>query len=242
MIYKVISVALPALGSAILLISCGGRYAAEQEQKNILTMRGDSITRFESQDGRLTARFFTPLMEQYEYAPEPYDEYRYGVEMINYDSLGAVSSTFRADYAIFFRKLQLWEAKGDVVITNGKQDRLETNQLFWNRLTKRVYSNVDSDFFMSGDVLHGTSFESNEDLTDWQVRNANGGIHVNVEPTRDSTAVAQDSLPSGMAVTAHSKALEAPADGAASESRAALTDGSELTDEGTPSANDPKTE
>ncbi len=199
MIYKAVSVALPALGSAILLISCGGGNAAGNADKNIMTMRSDSITRYESKEGRLTGMFFTPLREGYDFASEPYDEYRFGVNMVNYDSLGEVSSTFRANYAIYFRKLQLWEAKGDVVLTNGKEDRLETNQLFWNRTTKRVYSNVDSDFFMGEDVLHGTSFESNEDLSDWEVRNAKGGIHVNVEPTRDTTSVARDSLPAGMA-------------------------------------------
>ncbi len=197
MIYKAISVALPALGSAILLISCGGGKGTGESDQNIMTMRGDSITRYESQDGRLTARIFTPLVEQYDYAAEPYHEYRHGVDMVNYDSLGGISSTFKANYAIFFTKLQLWEAKGDVVVTNGKADRLETNQLFWNQLTERVYSNVDSDFFMGEDVLHGTSFESNEDLSDWQVRNANGGIHIDVEPTRDTTSMTRDSLPAG---------------------------------------------
>lgn len=196
------------MGSAILLISCGGKKMADGGDQNIMTMRSDSVTRYESEEGRLTARFFTPLMEQYGFAPEPYDEYRYGVDMVNYDSLGNVSSTFRADYAIFFQKLNLWEAKGDVVVTNGKQDRLETNQLFWNRKTKRVYSNVDSDFFMGEDMLRGTSFESNEDLSDWEVRNAKGGIHVNVEPTRDTTSMAQETQPGRITEVSQDEATE----------------------------------
>lgn len=187
------------MGSAILLISCGGSGTTAGVQENILTMRGDSITRLESENGLLTTKFHTPLMEQYDYAPEPYEEYKHGVDMVNYDSLGNVSSTFRANYAIFFKRLNLWETKGDVVVTNEKGDRLETNQLFWNRTTKRVYSNVDSDFFMGDDALTGTSFESNEDLSDWEVRDAKGGIHLDVEPTRDSTSVARDSLAAGAA-------------------------------------------
>lgn len=181
------------MGSAILLISCGGN-AAASEGDNIPTMRGDTVTMYETEEGRLASRYYTPLLEKYGNAPEPYDEYKYGVDIIQYDTLGNVKSTFRSNYAIHFINLGLWEAKGDVVVTNEGGDRLETQQLFWNEKTKRIYSNVDTHFYRADRLIRGESFESNEDLSDYEVRNARGRITVDVEPTRDTTGVARDTM------------------------------------------------
>lgn len=147
----------------------------------------------ETDKGLLVNKYFTPLMEKYENAPEPYEEYKYGVDIVSYDSLENVKSTFRANYAIRFINLNLWEAKGDVVVTNEKGDRLETQQLFWNRATGRVYSNVDSHFFLGEGIIRGEGFESKQDLSDWEVRSTIGTIMVNTEPTRDT--IPRDSLP-----------------------------------------------
>jgi len=184
--------------SAVVLcgaVSCGTS-APPAGDRNVLTMRGNDITSLESENGRLTTRYFTPLMEKYEFAPEPYEEYRYGVDIVQYDSLGGVESTFRASYAIHRTRLQLWEAWGDVVVTNAAGDRLETQQLFWNRATKRIYSNVDSHFFRGRDVLRGDGFESDEDFNDWIVRRSRGTLWVDASPTprADSIEIVQDSL------------------------------------------------
>ena len=179
-----------------MLISCRGSGGADGGvQENVLTMSGDTVTRYESEAGRLSSHFYTPLMEEYKYAPEPYVEYRRGIDIITYDSLGNVKSTFVASYAINFTNLKLWETKGSVVVRNEEDGRwLETEQLFWNQATRRIYSNVDTNFHLGGDdIINGSGFESDEDLENWEIRSSRGRLNINVEPTRDTTAVAQDS-------------------------------------------------
>ena len=180
-----------------MLISCSGKKAVDDGvQENILTARGDSITRYESQNGVVTQRAYTPLMEEYRYAPEPYTEYRHGVDLVSYDSLGRVKSTLVGNYAINFTNLKLWEVRGSVRATNGDGQALETEQLYWNQGTKRIYSNVDTDLIQgSGDVLHGQGFESDEEMKNWEFRKPRGKFRVDTEPTRDTAAVSMtDSL------------------------------------------------
>lgn len=173
--YKIFKVAFPVLGSAILLLSCGGNNSADDEQnlEKIVTHKTDTLTVYQSEDGKIKYRFEAPLMEVYEYAKQPYTEFREGLFITTYnDSTMAVESTLRADYGLVLDQQDLWEAKGNVVATNARGEKLETQQLFWNRRTNRIYSNVDSKVTMRNTVQVGTGFESDEEFKDWTFRQA----------------------------------------------------------------------
>lgn len=186
-----LSVALPLAGSAILLISCGGRQESTPPSETLMTQKSDTLTLISSKNGDVNYRFYTPLMEQYDYAkPEPYREFRRGIDIVTYDSLGNVKSSLVASYAINFMDQKLWEAKGDVRGMNEDGHILETQQLFWNQTTKRIWSNVHTRIIQGEDILTGDGFESDEEFKVWEFRRPRGRLRVNVEPTRpDSTAV-----------------------------------------------------
>lgn len=172
-----------------MLISCSHRQEqSEAPPENLITQQSDTLTRFLSENGKRSYRFFTPLLEQYDYAPEPYIEFRRGIDIVTYDSLGGVRSTLVADYAIHFINQKLWEAKGNVKVTNEAGDRLETQQLFWNQAIGKIYSNIDTKLTQGEDVLYGVGFESDEDFKVWEFRKPRGTLRVDVEPTRDTTA------------------------------------------------------
>ena len=176
-------VALLVSGSAILLLSCSGKDGgSDVDMETMLSHQSDTLTMITSTNGEKQYRFYTPLMERYEFAREPYMEFRRGIDVITYDSVGGVKSTLIADYAIFLENQQLWEAKGNVVATNDQGQKLETQQLFWNQKTRRVYSNVDSKVTQpSGDVIVGEGFESDEEFNDWVFRRTKGKVLVDSE-------------------------------------------------------------
>ena len=157
-----------------------------------------------SQNGNLSYRFETPLLERYELAREPYMEFRKGVKVETYnDTTHLVESTLTANYAIFLENQQLWEAKGNVVATNAQGQKLETEQLFWNQKSKRIYSNVDSKVTQKDGVILGEGFESDEQFQDFIFRRPKGKVAVDTAPKEraDSTgsgqAAAGSSLPTG---------------------------------------------
>lgn len=139
-----LSVALLFLAGAILLFGCKGKKSAKEEDvQNMMTQQSENLRLVYSQNGNLSYRFETPLLERYELAREPYMEFRKGVKVETYnDTTHLVESTLTANYAIFLENQQLWEAKGNVVATNAQGQKLETEQLFWNQKSKRIYSNV----------------------------------------------------------------------------------------------------
>ncbi len=175
-----IAVALSMMGSAILLFSCesGGATRLPDLDEGKMTEYSENLSIVMSQNGRRSYHFSTPLLEGYGQAREPYREFRKGIKITTYqdDSLSTVDVVLTANYAIYFEKRQLWEAKGDVVVTKSDGKRLYTQQLYWNAQTKKIYSNVDSKVVM-GRGRHeciGEGFESNEEFTQWRFRHGNG--------------------------------------------------------------------
>ncbi len=177
-----LSVALPLLGSAILLFSCQASAPQTEEPvesqnaENIMTEYSENLSIVMSENGQKSYHFETPLMEGYTLARDPYREFRRGVKitMFEEDSTSNDAATLTANYAIFYENRKLWEAKGDVVViqTNGR--RLYTQQLFWNQATHRIYSNVDSRIIDGEEMTDCEGFESDEEMTQWKYRKLKG--------------------------------------------------------------------
>ncbi len=187
-------VALLVMGSAILLYSCSAENTKEINKETLLTQQSDSLTIVQTAEGKCDYVFTTPLMERYEFAKEPYMEFRKGVEITTYDdSTGLEASYLIADYAIFYEKRELWEAKGNVVARNVEGQTLYTQQLFWNQKTHRIYSNVDSKVIQGQDVFIGEGFESDDRFEKWSFRKFTGKLTVDTEVTEepDSTATVE---------------------------------------------------
>ncbi len=187
---KYAMVALLLAGSAILLFSCRSKQTAEQESLDaIKTEESENLSVVVSENGVKSYRFTTPLLEGYTLGRDPYREFRKGVSITTYqnDSMTTVNATLVANYAIYYENRKLWEAKGNVVVTKYDGTKLYTQQLFWNSLTKRVYSNVDTKLETETDVMVGEGFEANDDLSEPRFRRFKGKMLVDTMPT-DSTA------------------------------------------------------
>lgn len=205
-------VALSFLGSAILLFSCGAADSEKSAVNNeaLMTERSEDLTILMSENGRRSYHFKTPLLEGYTLASDPYREFRKGIHITTYqnDSLTTVNATLVANYAIYYEKRELWEAKGDVVVEKADGTKLYTQQLFWNSKTGRIYSNVDSKIVKGSDTFMGEGFESDEELKEWRFRRMSGKMLVNMEPTESPDTTATAKSEASAAVTSASSKSE----------------------------------
>ena len=188
-------VALSVMGSAILLFSCE-RDEAEDAAASEETMRteySENLSIVESQNGRRSYHFVTPLVEGYSLAREPYREFRKGVKITTYkdDSLSTVDAVLTANYAIYYENRKLWELE----LSSIEGLTSKRRQLFWNQQTKKIYSNVDSKIVQNDgrDVFIGEGFESDEEFKDWRFRRMKGRMEVEVKPTEQEVEVVPDS-------------------------------------------------
>lgn len=198
------------MGGAILLFSCdgGGKTDTAAQDEATMTMLGENLVVVETENGRKSYRFTTPLMEEYGLAKEPYREFRKGVNIVTYkdDSLSSVDATLRANYAIYYTNRELWEARGNVVAETAEERTLYTEQLFWNAKTKRIYSNVDTKIVQRDGVFYGEGFESDDALRDWRFRRTTGRMEVEVQPQTRSDSLSRASAGDSTRVTSPSAA------------------------------------
>lgn len=190
-LHTVLKVALLISGSAILLFSCKSKPDFGSESLDaIKTEESENLTIIMSENGRKSYLFKTPLLEGYTLGRDPYREFRKGISITTYqdDSLTTVNAVLVANYAIYYENRKLWEAKGDVVITKHDGTRLYTQQLFWNSITKRIYSNVDTKLVTDTDEVIGEGFESDEAMTEPRFRRWKGKMQVDTEQLRNNSA------------------------------------------------------
>ena len=176
------------LGSAILLFSCKSKDGEGEESLDaVKTEESENLTIVMSENGRKSYIFTTPLLEGYTLGRDPYREFRKGISITTYkdDSLTTINSVLVANYAIYYEKRRLWEAKGDVVVTKHDGTRLYTQQLFWNSITKRIYSNVDTKLVSDTDEIIGEGFESDEEMNEPRFRRWKGSMQVDAEQLRE---------------------------------------------------------
>lgn len=165
-----------------------------------MTMSTTQLDMRESENGCEKYRFVAPLVEEYEYAKEPYREFRQGVDVTTFraDSAGVVDTHMTGDYAINYTDRRLWEARGNVHVLKSNGEQLHTQQLFWNERTGRIWSNVDSRIVQQGGLnMLVEGWESDQSLGNWSFRRAKGSMLVDIAPTEEKT----DSVAAGGAPT-----------------------------------------
>lgn len=194
-----------------MLLSCDDAdgTSAVPNTETLMTEHSERLSIVMSENGRKSYFFRTPLLEGYTLARDPYREFRKGIEITTYqdDSLSTVNAVLTANYAIYYENRKLWEAKGDVTVIKTDGTRLYTQQLFWNSMTERIYSNVDTKIVKGTDVFYGEGFESDEELKQWRFRRMTGRMYVNMpqEEASDEERASSTSGTSGQPSSADKK-------------------------------------
>lgn len=194
-------IALSAVGSATLLFSCTSKTeTTTYDYETLMTESSENRSITMMENGKRSYTFVSPLMEGYSLATNPYQEFRRGIKMTTYtDSLSLVDATITANYAIYYERQKLWEAKGNVVIIkNNRNDgdttvtghtEVYTQQLFWNATTKKIYSNVDTKVLQPDGWHFGVGFDADEDLKNIHFRKYSSEMEFDMsQPTEEERA------------------------------------------------------
>ena len=123
----------------------------------------------------------------------PYWAFEKGVYLEKFDTLFRIDASIKADTAYYHEKKKLWELKGHVQILSQRGDKFQTDLLFWDEKKEKVYSDKFIQIEQEDKVIKGYGFESNQDLTEYEIKNTTGVF--TVEDTAPMvTSQPQDSL------------------------------------------------
>lgn len=126
--------------------------------------------------GRIVLDLRSPLIEEYSMIDTPYMKFPKGLELDFYSKNSDTPGYLKANWATASELRGWYEGRGDVVVINEKGDTLKTQKLFWNKRTRKIFTQ-DTVFLISktGDSLQANNgLEATDDLKEYTLFNNQG--------------------------------------------------------------------
>ena len=162
------------------LMSCD-RKMDTIKNSDILSLPTQTVKIFETvytDSARLQLILSSSLMERYANSKPPYSEFRNGIKVLFYDGHKEPIASFTSKYAKFLEDKRLWELKDSVVAINEKNERLETELLYWDQEKDHVYTDRAVRIITEDDIVLGIGLESNSRFTNWWILNSKATISI----------------------------------------------------------------
>lgn len=165
------------MGAVLLILaatSCGDEmnsmvdHATNPEE--VPTMLSRDVSTIISDNGHTRYRITTPLWAMYEECKQPHWVFPKGIKAEEMDINYVTTTTIQCDSAYYDQSKQLWDLNGHVTIKTDKNDIIMTDQLFWNQVEHKLYSDAFIHVEKQGRVIEGKGYESNEQFSTYTLR------------------------------------------------------------------------
>lgn len=187
-----ITVAVWATVMFILLPSCGKKESladAINENDSLPDMRTTGVTTYISDSGMIRYKVITAEWLIFSQVDSPYWAFKKGIYLEKFDTLFRIDASIKADTAFYYEPKKLWELRGNVHIRSQRGDKFDTQIMFWDQGKEKIYSDQFIRIEQPDKVLTGYGFESNQQMTEYQIFN-NTGIFT-VEDTAPADTIQQ---------------------------------------------------
>ncbi len=129
--------------------------------------------------GELKMDLKAPVIEQYQFEQGKNQKlFPSGIHVIFYEKNKITPGHLKAHWAEELESEGLYKAKGQVEIINAQGDTLRTDEIFWNRGEKKIYTNALTQIHRADgtELTAKNGLESSEDLNDLILKNTEGTI------------------------------------------------------------------
>lgn len=172
--------------------SCGKKEqqlaSAVKESDSLPDMRTIGVTTLISDSGMIRYKIITAEWLIYSHRNPPFWAFEKGIYLEKFDSIFHVDASIKADTAYYYEPKKLWELRGNVHIQSQRGDKFETQLMFWDQDKEKIYSDKFIRIEQVDKVLTGYGFESNQQMTEYQIYNNTGIFTVEDNPApADST-------------------------------------------------------
>lgn len=181
----------------VLFPACSGKDKnladAITERDSLPSMKSLGVTTLISDSGITRYKIVTEEWTVFDKKNPPYWAFEKGVYLEKFDSLFRIDASIKADTAYYYEKKKLWELRRNVNIRNLNGDKFDTDLLFWDEKKEQIYSDKFIRIEQEDKIIEGYGFESNQELTEYQIKNTSGIFTVEENATTMSPTP-QDSI------------------------------------------------
>ena len=173
-----ITAAILAAVMFVIFPACSGKdknlAEAISENDTLPSMSSLGVTTLISDSGITRYKIVAEEWLIFDKKNPPYWAFEKGVYLEKFDTLFRIDASIKADTAYYHEKKKLWELKGNVQIHRQRGDKFRTDLLFWDEKKEKVYSDKFIQIEQEDKVIKGYGFESNQDLTEYEIKNTTG--------------------------------------------------------------------
>lgn len=189
-----------------LSVSCSGGKEpvtdAITNRDSVPVMVTRDVSTYISDSGVVRYKIITDEWRVYDRLDPSMWTFEQGIYLEKFNNDLSIEAVIIADTAYYYDKQELWELRGNVHIENEQDEEFDTQLLFWDQKTKRVYSDLYIRIRQQKRIITGIGFTSNQDFTRYTIKNTQGIFPIKEEtaPTdsismaSDTTAIATDSI------------------------------------------------
>ena len=189
--HKNITIALAMVMFILLSVACSGRKKivgeAITERDSLPIMETKGVSTLISDSGIIRYRLQAEDWRVFDKKKPPYWAFEEGVYLETFDTLFQMEANIKADTAYYYEKQKLWKLMGNVVIRNLKGEKFNTELLYWDQNTEKVYSDRFIRIEQPDRIIPGRGFDSNQQMTKYTIHKPEGIFYL-----EDSGVVAAD--------------------------------------------------
>lgn len=189
--HKNITIALAMVMFILLSVACSGRKKivgeAITERDSLPIMETKGVSTLISDSGIIRYRLQAEDWRVFDKKKPPYWAFEEGVYLETFDTLFQMEANIKADTAYYYEKQKLWKLMGNVVIRNLKGEKFNTELLYWDQNTEKVYSDRFIRIEQPDRIITGRGFDSNQQMTKYTIHKPEGIFYL-----EDSGVVAAD--------------------------------------------------
>ena len=162
-----------------------GEAITERDSLPIMETKG--VSTLISDSGIIRYRLQAEDWRVFDKKKPPYWAFEEGVYLETFDTLFQMEANIKADTAYYYEKQKLWKLMGNVVIRNLKGEKFNTELLYWDQNTEKVYSDRFIRIEQPDRIITGRGFDSNQQMTKYTIHKPEGIFYL-----EDSGVVAAD--------------------------------------------------
>jgi len=184
------------LFGGLFILSCGEDNKQLPQYNSEIDLTKDmayNVTIILSQKAKTQTKITSPLLVRNENIIPSFAEMPEGLEAEFFNDSGVVSTRLTSDYARYYEREQNVILQRNVVVINADSTVLRTEELIWNNIMEKFYTDKPVEITRKNQIITGTGLEADKDLTEVKILHQKSVIPIDDLKHSSTTLSTQDS-------------------------------------------------
>jgi LPS export ABC transporter protein LptC len=160
----------------MMLCSCNKNDIKEPLEYKGPLREAENVELFYSENDSVKVKMTAPVLYELQDGDR---EFPKGIYLEFYNEFGKLKSILRANHAYFFKKENQWRGRGKVEVKNiESNEQLNTEELFWKPVEKKIFTDKFVTIRQEGDVIYGQGLQANQDMSEYTILKPEGEFEV----------------------------------------------------------------